>query len=314
MPPSTVHICAATDLAFVPGDAEAQPAGGAFGFGEAAQQLGIAFLGLPAFGVDGLVGLPRVVVELRENLDLDLLRLALERGAQLAGAARRGNRRSCARRRAGRGCCRSARADTNQPALRKALSRRVAVPSSSGSFDRITRPRAAGEIARRGALAAPGARSAPVASSVQVKAYQLVRFSRPLPLTLQRQRDGLVPVAGQRDERPRAGVFEQREPFAARERALPGEGQALQIVNRVVIADRRHSNCLPGYACPTRPPRPLDHLAERGRDAAPALVLRGETLSWKDLRTRVARLAGLARRAACRSRARGSRPGPPRAS
>jgi acyl-CoA ligase (AMP-forming) (exosortase A-associated) len=37
--------------------------------------------------------------------------------------------------------------------------------------------------------------------------------------------------------------------------------------------------------------RPLDHLAERGRDDAPALVLRGETLSWKDLRTRVARLA-----------------------
>lgn len=39
-------------------------------------------------------------------------------------------------------------------------------------------------------------------------------------------------------------------------------------------------------------PRPLDHLAEGGRDDAPALVLRGETLSWKDLRTRVARLAG----------------------
>lgn len=38
-------------------------------------------------------------------------------------------------------------------------------------------------------------------------------------------------------------------------------------------------------------PRPLDHLAERGRDGAPALVLRGETLSWKDLRTRVGQLA-----------------------
>lgn len=43
---------------------------------------------------------------------------------------------------------------------------------------------------------------------------------------------------------------------------------------------------------PDPTPRPLDHLAEGGRDAAPALVLRGETLSWKDLRTRVARLAG----------------------
>jgi acyl-CoA ligase (AMP-forming) (exosortase A-associated) len=39
-------------------------------------------------------------------------------------------------------------------------------------------------------------------------------------------------------------------------------------------------------------PQPLDHLTERGRDAAPALVLRGETLTWRDLRTRVARLAG----------------------
>ena len=38
--------------------------------------------------------------------------------------------------------------------------------------------------------------------------------------------------------------------------------------------------------------RPLDHLALRGADAAPALVLRGETLNYKDLRDRVARLAG----------------------
>ena len=43
---------------------------------------------------------------------------------------------------------------------------------------------------------------------------------------------------------------------------------------------------------PDPTPRPLDHLAERGRDGAPALVLRGETLSFKDLRTRVAWLAG----------------------
>jgi acyl-CoA ligase (AMP-forming) (exosortase A-associated) len=37
---------------------------------------------------------------------------------------------------------------------------------------------------------------------------------------------------------------------------------------------------------------PLDHLALRGADGDPALVLRSETLSYKDLRTRVARLAG----------------------
>ena len=43
---------------------------------------------------------------------------------------------------------------------------------------------------------------------------------------------------------------------------------------------------------PDSTPRPLDHLAEGGPDAAPALVLRSGTLSWKDLRTRVARLAG----------------------
>jgi acyl-CoA ligase (AMP-forming) (exosortase A-associated) len=38
-------------------------------------------------------------------------------------------------------------------------------------------------------------------------------------------------------------------------------------------------------------PRPLDHLAERGRDEDPALVLRGEALNYKALRTRVGRLA-----------------------
>jgi len=43
---------------------------------------------------------------------------------------------------------------------------------------------------------------------------------------------------------------------------------------------------------PDPTPRPLDHLAECGHDGAPALVLRGETLSWQGLRTRVARLAG----------------------
>ena len=38
--------------------------------------------------------------------------------------------------------------------------------------------------------------------------------------------------------------------------------------------------------------RPLDHLALAGADAAPALVLRAGTLNYKDLRDRVARLAG----------------------
>ena len=38
--------------------------------------------------------------------------------------------------------------------------------------------------------------------------------------------------------------------------------------------------------------RPLDHLALTGADEAPALVLREGILSYKDLRTRVSRLAG----------------------
>ena len=42
--------------------------------------------------------------------------------------------------------------------------------------------------------------------------------------------------------------------------------------------------------------RPLDHLALRGADDAPALVLREATLSFKDLRTRVSRLAGWLRK------------------
>ena len=43
---------------------------------------------------------------------------------------------------------------------------------------------------------------------------------------------------------------------------------------------------------PTSAIRPLDHLALAGADAAPALVLRAGTLNYKDLRDRVARLAG----------------------
>ena len=43
---------------------------------------------------------------------------------------------------------------------------------------------------------------------------------------------------------------------------------------------------------PAPPIRPLDHLAERGADDAPALVLRDLVLSHKDLKERVARLAG----------------------
>lgn len=42
---------------------------------------------------------------------------------------------------------------------------------------------------------------------------------------------------------------------------------------------------------PENPILPLDHLALRGADEADALVLRDGTLSWKDLRTRVSRLA-----------------------
>lgn len=42
---------------------------------------------------------------------------------------------------------------------------------------------------------------------------------------------------------------------------------------------------------PDPTPKPLDHLAECGEGDAPALVLRGETLSYKDLRSRVAALA-----------------------
>ena len=42
---------------------------------------------------------------------------------------------------------------------------------------------------------------------------------------------------------------------------------------------------------PDPTPRPLDHLAEIGADGDPALILRGETLSHVDLRSRVGKLA-----------------------
>ncbi|MDE2411967.1 MAG: acyl-CoA ligase (AMP-forming), exosortase A system-associated [Sphingomonadales bacterium] len=43
---------------------------------------------------------------------------------------------------------------------------------------------------------------------------------------------------------------------------------------------------------PSSPIRTLDHLALRGRDDDPALILRERTISYKDLRDRVAQLAG----------------------
>ena len=43
---------------------------------------------------------------------------------------------------------------------------------------------------------------------------------------------------------------------------------------------------------PDPAPWPLDHLALRGADDSAALVLKHEVLSWKDLRSRVAKLAG----------------------
>ncbi|KLI64008.1 acyl-CoA ligase (AMP-forming), exosortase A system-associated [Aurantiacibacter marinus] len=42
---------------------------------------------------------------------------------------------------------------------------------------------------------------------------------------------------------------------------------------------------------PNSVPQPLDHLADCGADGDAALILRGQTLSWKDLRTRIARMA-----------------------
>lgn len=43
---------------------------------------------------------------------------------------------------------------------------------------------------------------------------------------------------------------------------------------------------------PDRPVLPLDHLALRGRDKDPALILRSGPLSWEDLRSRIAALSG----------------------
>ena len=55
---------------------------------------------------------------------------------------------------------------------------------------------------------------------------------------------------------------------------------------------------------PNSPIRPLDHLAERGADEAPALLLRTGTIGFKALRTRIAQLAGWLR---AQAPARGAR-------
>ncbi len=45
------------------------------------------------------------------------------------------------------------------------------------------------------------------------------------------------------------------------------------------------------HSAPDPEPKPLDHLAERGAEGDPALILRGETLNHNELKQRVARLA-----------------------
>ena len=113
---------------------------------------------------------------------------------------------------------------------------------------------------------------------------------------VQWQRHRVLALARAGNQRRNAAFFEQREPFRPGKRIACLPCKVLQIVNRVVIADGRHWNCcLPRSEMPSTPARPshcpLDHLALRGKDDAPALVLRGQTLSWKDLRSRVGSLA-----------------------
>ncbi len=58
------------------GYCQPQPTGAAFLLGEAAQERGRAFLGLPALRIDGLIGGPAFGIEVRFERDLDLLALA----------------------------------------------------------------------------------------------------------------------------------------------------------------------------------------------------------------------------------------------
>ena len=114
-----------------------------------------------------------------------------------------------------------------------------------------------------------------------------------------------------------AGHGDQREYVAFLDQTLPpfepikwrGSGRcaqqssersiALHFLKIIVIndGDQQPVPCLPEpkfnvRATVTTTILPLDHLALRGSDEAPALVLRGSTLSFKDLRSRVSRLAG----------------------
>ena len=59
----------------------------AFLFCEAAQEIGFVLARLPAFGVDAFVMIPSSCIEILDDFDLDLLRFALECGAQASGAA-----------------------------------------------------------------------------------------------------------------------------------------------------------------------------------------------------------------------------------
>ena len=68
-------------------NAQPDATGCAFGRCESFENIGPLFFRFPAFRIDRLVGGPGRFVEMCEDIDVDLLRLAFERGAHLARAS-----------------------------------------------------------------------------------------------------------------------------------------------------------------------------------------------------------------------------------
>lgn len=254
--------------------------------------------------VDRLVSGPAVRVEGRLDCHRNLVGLALERGAQRTRAARKvfgkaatvdrqdvvdvalldESGPSCRSQRLGQRACRAIFVGQWGQDQMWRLSHKVRC-----QFGQQRSPVSAGREQRA------DAKGVPVRQAVNLSA-----------VTEQGHDGTMMAIARNSDQGEEvAAVDEALPPFQPIERrARDGRTQqcskcriALHFLKIVVIIDRNHTSNShhrsPNPVSASLPidPKPLDHLALMGEDAAPALVLRDRILSHKDLRESIARLA-----------------------
>lgn len=257
------------------------------------------FLRFPAPGVDGLVLIPGMRIEMVEHARDKLAGLAPNGAAQ-------GSRTACE--------VRFVRTSADRQDMVGIADRAMDAPS--GVVKGGLQPGCAAILVRHSAQGDP-VRAVPEIPGKRRQRRAVRHDGTEAERVPVGETGQMSPASGQRQNRkaaPRPCYGEQRGDAAMDRQALPpgeavkrrlckGCGQkrskrlvGLHFVKIRVIVDLQFVHS-PRGAFPQMPGRPeytilpLDYLVLRGADADEALVLRKETLTWKDLRTRVSRLA-----------------------